>query len=184
MFSTGLTVPSVKPGEASKDLVRQMRKAVEEGAGPMPALTEIENAMPQILVAIEGELEKNKVAKRDMGVAYGLAVLTNYETATATKVPDAPSLVATKSLASAFNTAYGAKIKALSPAAKEKLYETLIMSAAMMNIFAEQLTESGKDEDAQTFRDGAGEIFEKLVGVPASQMKVGTDGQISGLADG
>ena len=184
MFSTGLTVPNVKPGQASKDLVRLMREAVEKEAGPMPALIEIENAMPQILVAIEGELEKNKVAKRDMGVAYGLAVLTNYETATKTKVPDAPSLVATKSLASAFSTAYGAKIKALAPAAKEKLYETLIMSAAISSIFADQLDESGKTEDAQTFRDGAGEIFEKLVGVPADQMKIGKDGRISGLADG
>ena len=182
VFSTGLTVPSVKPGQASKDLVKQMREAVEKAAGPMPALGEIEKVMPQILVSLESELEKNKFAKRDMGVAYGLAVLTNYETATGTKVPDAPSLVATKSLATAFNTAYGAKIKPLAPAAKEKMYETLVMSAVISSIFADQLAEAGKTEDATTFRQGAGEMFEKLVGVPADQMKIDKDGRISGLS--
>ncbi len=63
------------------------------------------------------------------------------------------------------------------------MYETLIMSAAISSIFADQLTESGKTEDAQTFREGAGDIFEKLVGAPAAQMKVGNDGRISGLSE-
>lgn len=73
------------------------------------------------------------------------------------------------------------------------MYETLIMSAAISSIFADQLTEAGKAEDAATFRRcagrrgagrrGAGELFEKLVGVPAQQMEVRKDGRISGLAE-
>jgi hypothetical protein len=78
---------------------------------------------------------------------------------------------------------WGPKYNALTPAAKEKMYESLMISTVMLSTFAEQFEKAGKTQDAAGIRQSAGQLFEKLVGVPASQVKISPGGKITGLGD-
>ena len=187
IFKTSLSVPIVKPGATASALIRQMRLKIEEmdKANPgvakpefIQAYADLEKQMPQILSAIEAEMGKQKLAKRDMGVAAGLVFTTLWETANDKEVAD-PNNVAVRAMASVAETAWAPKWKTLSPADKEKLYENLLMSAAFQSLMAGQFKEAGKTEDEAGFRESAATMFETLIGVPASQVQIADDGQIS-----
>lgn len=187
VFKTSLSVPSVKPGTTASNLIRQMRLKIEEmdKANPgvakpefIKAYADLEKQMPQILSAIEAEMGKQKLARRDFGVAAGVVFTTLWETANDREVAD-PDNVAVRAMASVAETAWAPKWKTLSPADKEKLYENLLMSAAFQSLMAGQFKEVGKTEDETGFRESAASMFETLVGVPASQVQIADDGQIS-----
>lgn len=182
LFKSGLPVPSVKPGETARDLGRQLREGIEKQSGPQPAFAQLEAALPQILSALEGEIEKNGFAKRDMGVAFAVSVLDMYETATKTKVPDAPSKVAIRTLATAIATHWGPKYLALKPEQKEKMYESIIMATILSTLLAQQFEAAGKTDEADTMRQGSAQLFQTLIGVPPAQVKIAEDGTISGLS--
>lgn len=182
LFKSGLPVPSVQPGETARDLGRQFREAGVKAGGPEAALKQLEAALPQILSALEGEIEKNGFAKRDMGVAFAISVLDMYETATKTKVPDAPSKVAIRTLATAIATHWGPKYLALKPEQKEKMYESIIMATILSTLLAQQFEAAGKTDEANTMRQGSAQLFQTLIGVPPAQVKIAENGTISGLS--
>ena len=190
VFQTSLSVPTVKPGAAASALIHQMRLKIEEldKANPGVAKPEfiqgyadLEKQMPQILLGIEAEMTKQKLAKRDMGVAAGLVFTTLWETANDREVGDKADGVAIRAMASVADQAWAPKWKTLAPADKEKLYENLLMSAAFQSLMAGQFKEAGKTEDETGFRESAAAMFETLVGVPPSQVEIAPDGQISGM---
>ena len=182
VFKTDLAVPRVKPGSGASEIGRMFRVEGVKAGGPEAALKEIEAAMPKILVAVEGELTKNKFAPRDMGVAMGVSIMQLYKDATATELSDDAETVATKSFASAVAKNWGPNFKKLAPAAQEQMYEKILMSTALNSMLISQFAEAGKTDEADSLRAASGEMFEKLVGVPALEMKVAADGRISGLA--
>jgi hypothetical protein len=81
VFSSGLKVPSVKPGATATDIAKQLWVSIEKQSGPQPSLAKMEAGMPQLLTGLEDFLVKNELAKRDLGVAYAYAFLTDWETA-------------------------------------------------------------------------------------------------------
>lgn len=189
VFKTSLSVPSIKPGEAAKGLIRQMRLKMEEQAKVDPAYNkpeflnafrDMENQMPQVLTGIETELGKQGFTKRDMGVAAGAVFATLYETANNTKLSDQAERVVIKTMASVADTAWGPKWKTLAPAAKEDLYEKLIISAAFTAVMADATAKNNKPEEEASFRQSAATTFETLVGTTPSQVKIADDGQITG----
>ena len=182
LFKSGLPVPSVQPGETARDLGRQFREAGVKAGGPEAALKQLEDALPQVLVALEGELEKKGFAKRDMGVAFAVSILDMYETATKIKVPDAPSEIAARTLATAVATHWGPNYLKMEPAAKEKMYESIIMATALNTILAQQFEAAGKTDEANSMRQTSAQLFETLIGVPPAQVKIAEDGTISGLS--
>ncbi|MBC8141502.1 MAG: hypothetical protein H7Y38_08685 [Armatimonadetes bacterium] len=182
-FSSGLVVPSVKPGAAAQGIGKQLRDALDKN-GKKPENAAIETEMPTTLKNIEAGLEKVGFAKRDMGVALGYAFLYNYETATGKKVPEAASATAAKTVAAAFAKHWDAKYKTMKPEAKEKIYESLLVSTTLFAAFSEQFEKAGKTQDATSIRKSAGMLFEKLIGVPPAQVTIDDAGKITGLAGG
>ena len=182
VFSTGLSVPRVKPGSGAAEVGKTFREAGVKAGGPEAALKELEAAMPKYLVAIEGEMTKNKVAPRDMGVAVAVSLMQLHKDATKSELPEKADDVATKTLALATAKVWGPNFKKLPAAQQENLYEKLMMSAFLNALLIAQFDAAGKTEDADAMRQASGELFETLVGVPASSMKVSDDGVISGLA--
>ena len=182
IFKTDLAVPKVKPGSGASEIGRMFRVEGVKAGGPEAALKEIEAAMPKILVAVEGELTKNNFAPRDMGVAMGVSIIQLYKDATGTALSDDAEAVATKSFATAVAKNWGPNFKTMAPAAQEQMYEKILMSTALNSMLISQFAEAGKTDEADSLRAVSGEMFEKLVGVPASEMTVGDDGRISGLA--
>ena len=182
LFKSGLPVPSIQPGETARGIGRQLREAAAKVGGPEAALKQLEDALPQVLLALEAELEKKGFAKRDMGVAFAIALLDMYETATKTKVPDKPSEIAARTLATAVATHWGPNYLKLEPAAKEKMYESVIMATALNTLLAQQFEAAGKTEEADTMRQGSAQLFQTLIGVPPAQVKIAEDGTISGLS--
>lgn len=183
VFKSGLPVPSVKPGEAARGVGRQFREAGVKAGGPEAALKQLEDALPQVLVALEAAFEKNGFAKRDMGVAYAYAVLDLYETANKVTVPEKPSAVAVRTLATAVAKHWGPRYLKLAPAAKEKMYESIIIATSLNTLLAQQFDQAGKTDEADQMRAVSGQLFETLMGVPAAQMKISADGRISGLSE-
>ena len=182
VFKTDLAVPRVKPGSGASEIGRMFRVEGVKAGGPEAALKEIEAAMPQILVALEGEMTKNKFAPRDMGVAMGVSIIQLYQDATGVEVSDSAEDIATKSFAAAVAKNWGPNFKKMAPAAQEQMYEKILMSTALNSMLISQFAEAGKTDEADSLRVVSGEMFEKLVGVPASAMTVGKDGRISGLS--
>lgn len=184
VYKSGLNVPSVKPGEGAREIGRQLRQKVEAQAGPQPALKQLEDALPQTLVELEGFFVKSGFAKRDMGVAFGYAFLDLYETANKKTVPEASSKVAVRTFSAAVAKTWGPKFNALTPAAKEKMYETVIMSTTLNTLLATQFAKAGKKDEEASLRQTSASLFETLIGVPASQVVIANDGRISGLSSG
>lgn len=184
VFNSGLTVPSVTPGATAKAIGKQLREGIEQKAGPQPKLAQLEAGMPQLLTELEGFLVKNGLAKRDFGIAYAYAFLTDWETANNQTVPPQPSIKAAKTIASAISKHWGPKFNSLTPAAKEKLYESLLISTFLMSTLTQQSEKAGKTQEAASSRQSAGQVFEKLTGVPPSQVKISPEGKITGLSAG
>ena len=180
-FKTDLVVPRVKPGSGASEIGRMFRVEGVKAGGPEAALKEVEAAMPSILAALEGEMTNNDFAARDMGVAMGVSIIQLYEDATNTKPSEEAETVATKSFATAVAKNWGPNFKKLSPAAQEQMYEKILMATALNSLLISQFDAAGKTDEADALRAVSGEMFEKLVGVPASDMKIADDGRISGL---
>ncbi len=187
-FATGLIVPKVKPGVAATALVSQMRKALSDNYGDkmdpsfVAAWKEIETSMPTYLTAIENGMTKEGFKTRDMGVAYGLTLTTLFEIANDTELSDKADENAAKILALAFAKQYGDKFKTIAPAEKEKFYETILASVIVNSIMADALKQGDKPDELKSTREGTNDLFEKLIGVPATQVQISDTGDISGLA--
>lgn len=181
-FRSGLEVPTVTPGEAAKEIARSIRANIEKQAGPQPSLAQLESGMPQVLAQVEGALETVGFSKRDMGVAVAYLFLYTWETANKQKVPEETSKIAARTFAGATAKHWGPKFSALTPAQKEKFYETLLVSTTLVAAFTDQFEKAGKLEEATAMRKTACELFEKLIGVPPAQVKIEANGAITGLA--
>ncbi len=182
-FKSGLSVPSVTPGAAARGIGKQLREALEKG-GKKEGTAAIETEMPETLKKLEAGLEQVGLAKRDMGVAVAYAFIYNWETATGQTIPEKPSMIAAKNVATAIGKHWGPKFAKMTPESKEKMYESLLISTTLFNAFAQQFDKAGKTEDAASIRKTAGQMFEKLIGVPPSQVKIDAQGKITGLAAG
>lgn len=180
-FSSGLVGPRVKPGEAARAVGHKIRVAVEGKSGSQPAFKTLEDALPGVLTELEKQLLKIGFAPRDMGNAYAFAFIELRDNATGGNTPDAVARVAGRTLSTAIAKYWAVKFKTLSPATKEQMYETLLTSTMINSLFTKQFDQAGKTTEAQTFRDASAKLFEQLVGVPASQVEISPDGQISGL---
>jgi hypothetical protein len=64
------------------------------------------------------------------------------------------------------------------------MYEQLVMSTVLTSLLIEQFTIAKRMDEVATLRQGAGETFVQLVGIPAEQVKIAADGRISGLRSG
>lgn len=181
-FKSGMAVPSVKPGEAAREVGRKFRLEAEKNGGAHEPLQQLEDALPAVLTGLEGAFEKNGFAKRDMGVAYGYVFIDLYENATAQTVPEAPSKVAMRTLGTAIAQHWGPKFAALPAADKENLYESLIISTSLNTLLTQQFAEAKKDDEASALRQTSAQLFEQLIGVPPAQVTISAEGQISGLA--
>jgi hypothetical protein len=185
VFRSGLAVPSIRPGETAREIGRQLRTTIEKqgGAGASnPALAQLEEGMPKALAGLEEQLEGIGFAKRDMGIAYAYAFLYNWETANGKTIPDAPSKVAARTVATAVARAWGARYAKLTPEAREKTYESLLVTTTLVSAFAQQFDKAGKTGEAGAMRRTAGQMFEKLTGAPASRVRIDADGRITGLS--
>lgn len=183
-MSSGLTVPSVNPGAASRALGKQLRDSIEAKTGPNPKLAALENGMSTALTSLESQMERKGIAKRDFGVAVAYAFVMNYETATGKVVPEDASVRAGRTIAQAVKTAWGSRYAEMSDAEKEKAYESLLMSATLMNAFYQQFKSAGKTQDAQNLQQAAAALFQTISGSPASQVRIASNGTISGLKAG
>lgn len=182
LFRSGLTVPSVQPGETARDIGRQLRTQIEKQAGPQAGLAQLESGMPQALAELEKQFEAVGLAKRDLGVAMAYTFIQNWETANKQTVAQQPSLLAAKSLAAAVAKHWGPRFSALEPAAQEKIYESLLVSTTLMSAFAEQFAKAGKTAEEDGIRQTAAEMFQKLIGAAPSKVKITDDGRIVGLS--
>lgn len=182
LFSSGMAVPSVHPGAAATGIARQMRESVEKKAGPNPAMKKLEESMPGLITGLEAQMTKQGFAKRDLGVAAGLFFVGNWETATKSTLPDPAEEAVIRTVAQASATKWKARFAALSPAAKEKTYESLLTGTALLTIFAQSFDKAGKTQEAAGMRQAAAGLFEKVIGVPPTQVDIANDGRISGPA--
>lgn len=182
-YSSGLTVPSVKPGAAAKDIGKQLREKTEAASGAkQPALAQLEVEMPKALSKLEDELVKIGFAKRDLGVAVGYFFVMTYEAATGKTVPVDASQTAGRTIAAATAKQWGPNYKKLPPAQQEEIYEKLLISSTLIHAFADQFEKAGKTTEANGMRDAAGSTFQTVFGVPASSVTIDGSGKISGLA--
>ena len=183
VFSSGMKVPTVKPGAAAKDLVRQLRVAVEKQTGAKnPGFQAIENDMPETIRKLEAALAGEGFAKRDLGVAAGYLFLVTYGTATGIEIKDEASSAALRTVAKAAGEGWGARYRKLEPAAQESMYETMLAAPTLLAALADQFEKSGKADDAKTMREGAGALFEKVFGTPPAEVTISDKGAISGFA--
>ena len=190
-FASGLAVPRVKPGQSARGVFTELRLKTEEAAitqpdmmKVVPALKELEKQAPTLLKEIEKALLVQKgFAPRDMGTAYAFTFLTLHESATGRKTTDVQDKVAGRTLSSAVGSHWATKWKTVAPADREKLYESLIMASALTSMLVEEFEKAGKTEEVATLRAGAGETFEKLVGVSPENVEIAADGRISGLSE-
>lgn len=182
LFQSGLPVPSVNPGETARDIGRQLREATERQTGPNPAMQKLEAGMPQLLSGLEAQIETKGFAKRDLGVASGVFFTETWQTATKQNLSDPAEAAAVRAVAEAAATRYKARYAALLPAAREKTYESLLVSTALMSIFAQTFDKAGKTQEAAGIRQTAGALFTKVVGVPPSQVHISADGRITDAA--
>ena len=186
-FSSGLAVPKIKPGVGIKAVARTFREKVQQTAGAkatpqfLGALQQIEDTMPKMLTAVEGEMTRLKFAPRDMGNAYAFVFLTLHDDATGTETPEKQSVVAARTLSTAVARYWGPKFKTLAPAQKEQMYESLIGAAILNSLFIKAFEQAGKKDEAATMRNSSAQLFQTLVGVPPTQVEIGPDGQLSGL---
>jgi hypothetical protein len=184
-FSSGLTVPSVSPGSAAKDIGRELREKAESASGAkQPALSQLEAQMPETLSKLEAELVKVGLAKRDFGVAVAYFFVTTYETATSTTVPTEASLAAGRTIATAVAKEWGKNYKALPAEQQEKLYERILIAPTLVHILADQFDKAGKTDEAKAMRDAAGATFRTMFGAPVTSVKIDASGKITGLGDG
>lgn len=184
IFKSGLAVPSVQPGATARGIGRQLRESIEAKAGKKPELAALETEMPVALKKLEAALEGIGFAKRDMGVAMAYTFLTTWETANKQKIEQKPTMIAARNIATAIAKQWGANYAKLSPAAKEKAYESLLISSTILEQFATQFGKAGKVEDEASMRQAAGQMFKTLIGVPPAQVKIDAEGRITGLAKG
>lgn len=186
-IASGLVVPRVKPGTGAHDLFEQMRQRVREAGATnpemlkiLPAYNDIEKQAPAILTAFEAELKKQGFAPRDMGTAYAVAFLQLRESATGKTTTPAQDKAVGRTVARVIPGIMGAKWKTLTPAHKEKLYETTLLAAAIQTLLIEQLVKSGDTQRLVAQRKDAADAFKQLVGVPPEQIEISDEGQISG----
>lgn len=186
-IASGLTVPRVKPGQGAREMFEAMRQKVREAGATnpemlkiLPAYDDIEKQAPALLTAVEAECKKRGFAPRDMGTAYAIAFLTLRESATGKTTTETQDKAVVQTVAKVIPGIMGAKWKTLTPAHKEKLYETLIMGAAINGLIVEQLAKTGDATRLAAQRQDAADAFKNLVGVPPEQVEISPEGQISG----
>ena len=186
-ISSGLTVPRVKPGTGAHEMFETMRQKVRDAGATnpemlkiLPAYDDMEKQTPAILTAMEAECTKRGFAPRDMGTAYALAFLQLRESATGKTTTEAQDTAVVRTVSKVIPGIMGAKWKTLTPAHKEKLYETTLMGAAINGMIVEQLVKTGDAERLAAQRQDAADAFKQLVGVPPEQVEISPEGQISG----
>ncbi|MEO0557621.1 MAG: hypothetical protein AAF170_05485 [Bacteroidota bacterium] len=183
-FRSGLDVPSLDPGAAATDLARQLRASVEAEAGPQPAMAQLEAQMPMILSAVETQLEGVGFGKRDFGVAAAYAFIYLWETAQNESIPEDPSAVAARTVATAMANHWGPAYSAMTPQKQETAYETLLVSTTLLTALEQQYEAVGATTEADQMRAAAAATFMALFGTGPEQVSVDADGRISGLATG
>lgn len=186
-IASGLSVPRVKPGKAAHEMFETMRERVREAGQTnpemlklLPAYDDIEKQAPVLLKAIEDECVKRGFAPRDMGTAYALAFLGLRESATGRTTTDAQDTAVVRTVSGVITEVMGQKWKTLTPAHKEKMYETLLLGAAIQGAIIDKLVETGDETRLAAQRQDAAQAFQKLIGVPAEQVEISDEGQISG----
>ncbi len=131
-------------------------------------------------MAMEAECKKRGYAPRDMGTAYALAFLQLRESATGKTTTEAQDTAVVRTVSKVIPGIMGAKWRTLTPAHKEKMYETTLMGAAINGIIIEQLVKTGDATRLEAQRKDAADAFKTLVGVPPAQVEISPEGQISG----
>lgn len=182
LFRSGLSVPSLHPGAAATDIARQMRVSIEAKTGPNPAMKNLEAAMPGLITTLKAALVKQGLAKRDLGVATGLFFVGNWETANHRTLSDAAERAVIRAVSTIVGGQWKARFSTMSPAAKEKAYESLLADTALLSVFAPSFDKSGKTQEAAGIRRAAGALFQKVVGTPPSEVSISADGRITRAA--
>ena len=181
-FHTALAVPTIHAGAEARDVGRQYREAVEKATGkPNPAMQKIEAAMPALLTGMEQSMEAHGFAKRDLGVAFGAFFVQNWEIANKHDLSDAAEATVVRSVAAHAETQYKARFAAMTPAAKEKTYEQLLSSTALTLVFVQAFDKIGKTQEATSLRHTSDLVFQKVVGVPATQVAISDTGGVTDL---
>lgn len=188
-FTSGLVVPRVKPGEGARAIGRLLRVQTMSRAAEQPelkklepALLALENEMPSALTKLEAALQQVGFAPRDMGTAYAYAFMDLHDNAVGKDTSEKASLAAMRTLSSAIGTYWAPKYKAMTPAAKEKMYESLLIATTLNTLLTQQFVAVGKTDEADAMRKVSAEMFQTLIGVPVEGVKISQDGQISGLS--
>ena len=179
--SSGLSIPTVNPGEAAKDAGRQLEAFIASRGGKGDAMAKAVDKMGAYVSDLEGQIEKIGFAKRDMGVAVAFAVLFQYEAATGKTVPDAPSRAAARRIIAAVAQNGKSKFAALSPSEKERVYETLLTQGSLLHTLVPTFARAGRTVDAAQFRANAAQIFTRLTGKLPQDVTFTEDGRIVGL---
>ena len=180
IYHSGLAVPSVHPGETSKSIVRQMREPIEKKSGPNAALQKLEDGMPALLTQLEAYLPKQGLAKRDLGVAFGVFFVKNWETANHLTLSDPTEIKLIQAVGDSAAAKYKVKFAAMTPAAKEKTYEQVLMSTILISTLTEAFDKAGKTADAAGFRKAAASVFTALVGTAPDMIDISPDGKVTG----
>ena len=185
IYTSGLTVPSVHPGETSKGFVHQLRGTFERQKAPpaaLKAMQQLEDGMPAMLSGLETYMVKQGFAKRDMGVAFGVFFAENWKTATKQTLSDAAEANLVRTVSDAAAVKYKAKFAKMTPADKEKTYENLLSGTMILSEFAQVYGKAGKTAEEGSMRKAAGALFTKVVGVEPESVDISLDGNVSGPA--
>ncbi len=182
VYHSGLSVPSVHPGETAKSIVRLMREPMEKKSGPNAAMKKLEDSMPMLLTQIEDYLPKQGLAKRDLGVAFGVFFVTNWETAKHQTLSDPTEIKLIKAVGETAAAKYKSKFATMTPAVKEKTYEQVLMTTILIKTLTDAFDKAGKPTEAESFRKAAGSIFTSLVGTAPEMLDISLDGKVSGPA--
>lgn len=185
-FVSGLAVPRVKPGQTARAVFSILRETAEKESAGQPetapqiaALKELEKQAPAILTSIEAQMLKIGLAPRDMGSAYAAAFLVFHESATGKKTTDAQDKAVGRIIAMSSAKVMAEKWKKMPPQARELVYETLLMQAAINSMFVEMFAQAGKTEELATLREQASQQFQTLVGVPAKDVSIAANGNLT-----
>ncbi|MGB3545260.1 DUF6683 family protein [Rubrivirga sp.] len=181
---SGLVVPRVEPGETARGIARMLRESAEQNSGPQPVLAQFEAQMPAILANLETTLESVGLAPRDFGVAAGYALIYFWEAAEAEVIPEAASLAAARTVATATGEAWSDTFAAMTDAEQERAYETLLIVPTMLHTFAPLFEQNDEPARGAEMRATARSLFAALFGTDPASVRVDARGRISGLSSG
>ncbi len=158
-----------------------MRVFQEEIFGPVVSVTRFDGEEEALRIANDTLYGLGAgVWSRDMGTAYSVAFLQLRENATGKTTTETQDAAVVRTVSKIIPGIMGAKWKTLTPAHKEKLYETTIMAAMIQGAIIEQLVATGDQTRVAAQRKDAADAFKQLIGVPPEQVEISPEGQISG----